>query len=245
MSKESKKIKEEFGFESEELAVKEYSLLNRDFMYPNYPLIADEIVSKLNLNKSCILDIGTGVGSLAFEFAKRLTSSKVYGLDISQDMLKEAERLTTGKKPPNLEFILGDAYHLEFKDEFFDLVVSFGVLHHLKDLRLVFGEIKRVLKKEGSAFIYDLRKDAPADATAEIAQEMPAYPKRAFLESVREAQDLSYIEDILKNLRIQGYSLSSPEYSRQTIIKNKNLLRESKFLGKKFNEIMVQVYFRK
>lgn len=245
MIKEGKKIKEEFGFESEELAVKEYSLLNRDFMYPNYPLISDEIVSKLNLNKSFILDIGTGLGSLAFEFAKRLTSSKVYGIDISEDMLKEAKRLVTEKNLSNLEFILGDVHNLKFKDDFFDLVVSFGVLHHLKDLRLVFGEIKRVLKKEGTAFIYDLRKDAPANVISGIAKELPFSQRRAFLESAREAQDVSYIEGILKNLRIQEYSLSSPEYSRKTIIKNKNLLRESKFLGKKFNEIIVQIYFRK
>lgn len=50
MTKESKKIMEEFGFESEHLAVKEYSFLNRDFMYSNYPLISDEIISKLNLD---------------------------------------------------------------------------------------------------------------------------------------------------------------------------------------------------
>lgn len=245
MTKESKKIKEEFGLESEALAVKEYSLLNRDFMYPNYPLISDEIVSKLNLNKSFILDIGTGLGSLAFEFAKRLTSSQVYGIDISQDMLKEAKRLVTEKKVSNLNFIFGDVHNLEFKDEFFDLVVSFGVLHHLKDLRLALSEIKRVLKKEGSAFIYDLRKDAPLNAIWEIAKEMSPVQQAAFLESVREAVETPYIEGILKDLRIQEYSLSSPEYSRQTIIKNKNLLRESKFLGKKFNEILVEIYFRK
>jgi len=220
-------------------------VLNRDFMYSNYPLISDEIISKLNLNKSFILDIGTGLGNLAFEFAKKLTFSKVYGIDISEDMLKEAKRLVTAENLPNLEFVLGDVHNLEFKDEFFDLVVSFGVLHHLKDLRLAFSEIKRVLKKEGSAFIYDLRKDAPVNVISEIAKELSSSQKRAFLESVRQAQELSYIGGILKNLRIQEYSLSSPKYSRQTIIKNKNLLRESKFLGKEFNEVMLQIYFRK
>ncbi len=245
MTREGKKIKEEFGFDREDLAVKEYSRLNRDFMYPNYPLICDEIIYKLNLNNSCILDIGTGLGSLALEFAKRLSSSQIYGVDISQEMLKEAKALAAREKLPNLEFIIGDAHNLEFKEDFFDLAVSFGVLHHLKDLRLVFGEIKRVLKKGGSAFIYDLRKDAPVNIVSQIAEALPAIQKRAFLESVKEAPELPYIEGNLKDLGISDYSLSCPDYSRRTIIRNKHLLKESKLMGKKFNEILVEVYFRK
>ena len=86
MQRESKKIKEEFGFDSEAEAVKEYHSLNREFMHLNYPLIADEIISRLNLEKGTILDIGTGLGSLAFEFARRLPQAKVYALDIELEL---------------------------------------------------------------------------------------------------------------------------------------------------------------
>ncbi len=71
MDRENKKMSEEFGLSSESEAVKEYVRMNRDVMYSNYPLIADEIIMKPNREKSCILDLGTGLGSLAREFAKR------------------------------------------------------------------------------------------------------------------------------------------------------------------------------
>ena len=245
MIKESKKIKEEFGFESEVQAVKEYGFLNRDFMYFNYPLIAGQVISGLNLEKKLILDVGTGLGSLAFEFAKRLPRAYVYGLDISQEMLREAEKAALDNNISNLKFTLGDVHSLEFEDNFFDLVVSFGVLHHLKDVKLAFSEIKRVLKEGGCAFIYDLRKEAAQDTVSEIASQMPLSHKQAFLESIRESLGGSFIDSILKDLNVSDYSLSQPRYSRQNIIQNKELLKKSKLLGKRFNEILIQIYFRK
>jgi ubiquinone/menaquinone biosynthesis C-methylase UbiE len=245
MDRENKKISEEFGLSSESEAVKEYLCLNRDVMYSNYPLIADEIIMKSNQEKRCILDIGTGLGSLAREFAKRLPACRVYGIDISGEMLAEAHRINTSEDISNLTLMLSDINHMAFEGNAFDGIVSFGVLHHLSTLRKAFSEIRRVLKERGEAFLYDLRKDPPQEVVAEIADGMSLSHKRAFLESVREGLDVSYIEAIVQGLGFTRYSLSYPTFSRATVVKNKSILQASRFLGKRFNQLLIMIYLQK
>lgn len=242
---EGKRIREEFGFESEIEAVREYHSLNRDLMYFNYPLIAEEAISRLNFKKGTILDIGAGLGALTVEFARRLPDSKIYGIDISEEMLGEAERLARKENIGNVEFMRCDAQNMVFRDASFDLIVSFGVLHHLKDLKQAFTELKRVLKKGGAAYIYDLKKDAPPDIVSETASGMNPAQRKAFLESVNEAFDPAHLEGILSSLGFSDYSLSCPKYSRRTIIKNKDILRKSRLLGDRFNKMLIEIFWRK
>lgn len=242
---EGKRIREEFGFHSEVEAVKEYEALNKDVMYLNYPLIADEVISRLNLQKGSILDLGTGLGSLAFEFAKRLPQAKIYALDISEEMLDEARRIAQEARLNNVEFICADAHRLKFADASFNLVVSFGILHHLSDLKLLFSEVKRVLKEKGIAYIYDLRKDAPEDIVSEVASGMNPAQKRAFLQSAKEAFSLSELEKILSDSGFSEFSFSSLKFSRRTIVKNMHLLKKSKLVGDRFNRIMLEGVLRK
>ncbi len=241
----SKKIKEEFGIDNEELAVREYFLLNKEFMNANYPLISSKIKETLDSEEIYILDIGTGLGSLARELRKKFPSSKIWAVDISSSMLDYARRISFEEEISNIEFVLGSAYELTFKDSFFDLIVSFGVLHHLKNLRKVFLEIKRVLKKGGLAFLYDLHKEAPQEIVTSLSSKMNSQSKKAFLESVREAYSLNYLENLLKDLGVKEYRVSFPNYSRRVILENKDVLRTSNFLGKEFNKILGEVYFKK
>jgi ubiquinone/menaquinone biosynthesis C-methylase UbiE len=245
MENESKRISEEFGLASESEAVKEYRCLNRDFMYANYPLIADEIIAGLRREKPCILDMGTGLGSLARECAKRLPAGRVYGIDISAEMLDEAQAINATETVSNLTLMRSDITCMAFADNTFDGIISFGVLHHLGAVADAFSEVSRVLKEGGQAFLYDLRKNPPEEIVTEIADQMPPSQKRAFLESVREGLDLSTIESAVKSLGFACYSLSYPSYSRATIVKNKSVLHASRFLGKRFNQLLVMIYLQK
>jgi ubiquinone/menaquinone biosynthesis C-methylase UbiE len=245
MDRLNKKVSEEFGLSSESEAVKEYLRLNRDIMYCNYPLIADEIIMKPSQEKSCILDIGTGLGSLAREFAKRLPACRVYGIDISVEMLTEAHRINMSEGLSNLTLMLSDINHMAFEDNAFDRIVSFGVLHHISTLTKAFSEIRRVLKERGEAFLYDLRRNPPQEIVSEIADGMSACHKPAFLESVKEGLDVSYIETVVQGLGVTRYSLSYPTFSRATVVKNKSILQGYRFLGKRFNQLLVMIYLQK
>ncbi len=93
-----------------------------------------------------VLDLGCGNGRFLEVIGRK--NIDYTGIDSSESFIKAAKD-TYG----NIEhFIHGDALKLPFKENEFDIVVSFGVLHHIpsKKLRRQFlREANRVLKKEG------------------------------------------------------------------------------------------------
>jgi ubiquinone/menaquinone biosynthesis C-methylase UbiE len=108
-----------------------------------------------------ILDIGTGPGRLPIEIAKQVENAKVFGIDLSQDMIKIARRNADKEGVGDrVEFRVNSAYDTGFENNSIDLVVSTGVLHHLSQPLSAFNEIYRVLKHGGEAWLFDGRKDA-------------------------------------------------------------------------------------
>ncbi len=103
-----------------------------------------------------ILDICTGTGDLAIEFARQ--GNKVLGIDLSEDMIEIAKKKN---KFENLKFEVGDATKLPFKNNSFDAITaSFGLHEMPKEIMLkVLEEVKRVLKDNGQFIIIDFYKD--------------------------------------------------------------------------------------
>lgn len=95
------------------------------------------------------LDIGCGSG--ADMIAMNARGFKMVGLDIS-DAAYEASRNTRGNK--DMHVVQASVYNMPFKDGFFDIVYSFGVLHHLPDPEGGFRRLCEKVKKGGSALIY-------------------------------------------------------------------------------------------
>lgn len=97
------------------------------------------------------LDLGCGTGRHMVELAKKFRM--VVGLDISGEMIHEARRIFSEKGITNTEFIIGDAEHLMFLPETFDLVVaSFGLLSFLFNCVSATNDICRTLKVGGRLY---------------------------------------------------------------------------------------------
>lgn len=127
-----------------------YNLLPAKMLEPVYLWISET----LNIeNKGILVDIGTGPGNLAKLFAQKYPNLKVIGIDLSETMIKIANKNKGNLE--NLEFKVMDAKNLEFLENSIDYVISTFTFHHWKDPLKVLNEIYRVLKKGGQVFIYD------------------------------------------------------------------------------------------
>ena len=119
-----------------------------------YGQVAEEIVS--NIESGVILDLGTGPGYLPIEIVRRASGINIIGVDLSRKLIQMAQA-NAAKTPYShqLRFEVGNAAELRFDSQFFDMVISTGMLHSLKNPVAVLNEIHRVLKKEAEARIYD------------------------------------------------------------------------------------------
>jgi 2-polyprenyl-3-methyl-5-hydroxy-6-metoxy-1,4-benzoquinol methylase len=112
-----------------------------------FQLFITELVEKRFLAGRNILDIGCGFGWFV-NYALNQKPKKITGLDSSKEALKIAKRL----KGP-VDFVVGTATLLPFKNNTFDTIVSWEVIEHIpkNTESLMFSEIYRVLKP-GSYF---------------------------------------------------------------------------------------------
>jgi SAM-dependent methyltransferase len=96
------------------------------------------------------LDFGCGVGRLTQALATRFDS--VTGLDVSESMVEQAERLRRSEQA-NVRFIACAENTLPFPDSTFDLVFSLIVLQHVPPrlARRYISEFLRVLRPGGTA----------------------------------------------------------------------------------------------
>ncbi len=118
--------------------------------YENYAPWLLETFDFKSFNGKKTLEIGVGVGTDHLTMAE--AGAILYGIDITPKSI-ELTRRNLELHGLNSQLFLGDAESLPFENDIFDIVYSFGVLHHTPDIQKSIREIYRVLKPEGKIFI--------------------------------------------------------------------------------------------
>jgi len=109
------------------------------------------------------VDLGCGPGHLAIKLAQLASGLRVTGVDLSDEMLAQAEgHARQAGLGDRVSFCRGDAAQIPFPDGSLDLVVSTLSLHHWSDPVAVLDEIARVLRPGGAFLVFDLRRDLAA-----------------------------------------------------------------------------------
>lgn len=102
-------------------------------------------------NGKKVLEVGVGAATDFLQWAKN--GAILYGIDLTPEAVAYAEHRLKLYNLSAIEIKVSDAENLPFEDNFFDIVYSWGVLHHSPDTPKALSEIIRVLKPGGKAKI--------------------------------------------------------------------------------------------
>lgn len=113
-----------------------------------YPILLN-ILSETPYEKA--LDLGCGTGEVIKRILDCDSSKRIYGLDISENMIDTA----SNKLGEKAVLVLGDSEFLPFEDNFFDKVYCCDSFHHYPNPENVLAEIRRVLRPDGVFIMCD------------------------------------------------------------------------------------------
>jgi ubiquinone/menaquinone biosynthesis C-methylase UbiE len=110
------------------------------------------------------LEVATGPGYVALALARRCR--EVIGLDLTEALLRIAERNRHESGIANVHFQSGDAEHLPFSDGEFDIVVCRFAFHHFENPGQVLAEMCRACRVGGTVAVEDLYASEYAERAA-------------------------------------------------------------------------------
>ena len=146
--------------------------------------------------ETCV-DLGSGRGTDAIRMAETVgDNGMVYGLDLSDGMLKTAEKTASRLGVENIKFIKTDLEDMPIEDNIVDLVISNCVINHAENKQNVWNEVHRILKAGGRFVVSDIYSSAP------VPEEYKTDP-----EAVAECWAGSVTrEEYLKQLETAGFT---------------------------------------
>jgi ubiquinone/menaquinone biosynthesis C-methylase UbiE len=122
-----------------------------------YRRVTEDLAS-VHLVEGKVLDAGTGPGTLARDIARSFPQLQVYGVDLSEEMIRLArEHAKHERVEERVHFDVSNIAHLPYPDHTFDFVVSTISMHHWYELEQPLRELYRVLRPGGHLWIYDFR----------------------------------------------------------------------------------------
>jgi len=185
-----------------------------DFEIPHQQFIdrLQEFVAEPDFNGAA-LDLGCGPGDICVRFAKAFPLSTLDAVDGSEAMLEYAETFTAPIKD-RIRLIHGRLPFVILPQQFYAIILSNSLLHHLPDPQVLWQTIKRSAKPGARVAVMDLLRPASREAAAALVETYASHEaeilRRDFYHSLLAAFTLEEIEAQLREtelpLRIEQIS---------------------------------------
>lgn len=166
-------------------------------------------VIELGANTGHFLDVGTGPAQIPILLAQRCPHIQITGIDLSEEMLKIAERhVTDNGLTDRISLELIDAKTLPYPDNTFDGLISNSIVHHIHDAEKALQEMGRVVKPKGVVLIRDLiRPKTEAEAQSFVdryAGEDTPYQQKLYYDSFLAAFTVAEVNQMLARMDMPG-----------------------------------------
>jgi ubiquinone/menaquinone biosynthesis C-methylase UbiE len=136
---------------------KNFFLQYDEFRYKTESHILDEM-DGMNFRNKDVLEIGIGQGADSIQMVKR--GANYFGIDLTDVACCRVKERFSSFNLPYKEILTADAENIPFKNDFFDIIYSHGVIHHSPNIKVIVDEIHRVLKPGGTAIIMLYHKNS-------------------------------------------------------------------------------------
>jgi ubiquinone/menaquinone biosynthesis C-methylase UbiE len=161
-----------------------------------------------------VLDLGTRTALIAIEVCRRLDDCRVMAVDASTYMLDLArlnieiagliDRIT-------LDYV--DASQLPHPDQYFDIVLSNGIVHRVADPSIVFRGVLRVIRPGGLLFFRDWMRPDSEDAAQRLVEsyagDASEQQRDLVVRSLRSALSLHEIREIVQQLGFDSQTVQA------------------------------------
>ena len=141
---------------------------NRDYFNVYFPKF-----NKEEFKNKEVLEIGSYTGGSLAYWIEYYGFSKGCGIDINPTFA-EAGNTFAKEKNINATFTTGFGEDLPYPDNSFDFIVSYDVFEHVRDLRIVMGEVSRVLKPGGRLLAVFPQFYQPLESHLTLVSKTPA-----------------------------------------------------------------------
>lgn len=112
--------------------------------------------SKVSPGETCV-DLGSGQGTDVLRMAEEVgETGLVYGIDVSDGMLRKARKNADKLGVSNVRFIKSELEDIRVSSDSVNLVISNCTINHASDKQKVWSEIERILKKNGRFVVSDI-----------------------------------------------------------------------------------------
>lgn len=179
---------------------------------PVYGPLSEQIVADFQLadRKGIGIDLGSGPGNLIIELCRRTREMHWVNADIDPRSFPEfMQKAHEAGFDNRVSAMYADAVALPFRDNYAEIIVSRGSFQFWKDLPAAFGEIYRVLKPGGVAFVgRGFPETLPVDVARKIRsqqREGESPPKYNVADTARE------MEAAMRILKIKDYRIRIPK----------------------------------
>lgn len=121
-----------------------------------------------------VLDAGCGSGRWTYALAE--LGAIVVACDLTHGGVEMAHAELGDR--PNVQFYQADLFALPFRPQSFDVVVSWGVLHHTPDTRAAFGRLVPLVRSGGTLYVMVYERHSPlmhrgTDAVRAVLRRLP------------------------------------------------------------------------